>query len=59
MLSNKYIKNKTIKIWGATVVEFDFLLSFGGWNEGEAKFVAAPGRFSLIFQCVLWLFWLF
>ena len=35
------------------VVEFDFLLSFRGWNEGEAKFVAAPGRFSLIFQCVL------
>lgn len=32
-----------------------FVLSFGGWDEGEAKFVAAPGRFTLIFQYVLWL----
>ena len=34
-------------------VELGFSLSFGGWDEGEGKFVAAPGRFTLIFQNVL------
>jgi hypothetical protein len=29
------------------------ILSFGGWDEGDAKFVAAAGRFSLIFLCFM------
>jgi hypothetical protein len=30
-----------------------FVLSFGGWDEGDAKFVAAACRFSLIFLCFM------
>jgi hypothetical protein len=30
-----------------------FVLSFGRWDEGDAKFVAAACRFSLIFLCFM------
>jgi hypothetical protein len=48
MLSNKYIKNKTIKIWGATapfgLIQFYFLFSgkelarIGGQNGGRDNY---------------------
>jgi hypothetical protein len=36
MLSNKYIKNKTIKIWGATVESLEAYQVANAWKEGAA-----------------------